>query len=95
MTTQVAQPRRKFHKALLRVDDGWPEELLVSCPNCKALDVIRFADNRIIPTRKFFQRAGRVYHDCGSPTPCRFHVLHGTQIPPSRNRLSRTATIGS
>jgi hypothetical protein len=95
MTTQVAQPRRKLHKALLRVDNGSPEELLVSCPSCKALDVIRLVDNSIIPTRKFFQKAGRVYHDCGSPSPCRFHVLHGTQTAPLRNRLSRTAAIRS
>jgi hypothetical protein len=27
----------------------------------------------LTPCRKFFQRDGKVYHDCGSNLPCRLH----------------------
>lgn len=75
MPTQLAHPRKKHYEAMLRVDDGFPEELLIFCPTCKALDVIRFDRQTPIPTRKFAQRAGRVYHDCGSTQPCRLHMM--------------------
>ena len=75
MTTTLAGPAARHYKALLRVDDGLPEELLISCPSCKALDVIRFDHEIPIPSRKFTHRAGRFYHDCGSRTPCRLHIM--------------------
>ena len=75
MPTQLSHRRKKHYEAMLRVDDGFPEELLIFCPACKALDVIRFDRQTPIPTRKFAQRAGRVYHDCGSTEPCRLHMM--------------------
>jgi hypothetical protein len=75
MPTKLARPRKKHYKAMLRVDDGIPEEMLIFCPACKALDVIRFDHQNPIPTRKFSQRSGRVYHDCGSKEPCRLHMM--------------------
>ena len=71
--------------------------MLISCPVCKALDVVRFTDQAMIPTRKFAQKAGRIYHDCGSSQPCRLHVLHRTRPtatrPPQPRRPRRRPTI--
>ncbi len=75
MDTQPAPLTTKRYKALLQVDDGLPDEFLIYCPACKALDVIRFDRDTPIPTRKFRKRAGRFYHDCGTRIPCRLHVM--------------------
>ena len=39
---------------------------------------VRGADT---PSRKFRQRDGRVYHDCGSELPCRLHRQSATARP--------------
>jgi hypothetical protein len=67
------QKKKGNRRALWRVNDMIPRELLAFCPACKALDVLRFTGSEMVPTRKFEQRRGRVYHSCGSRLPCRLH----------------------
>ncbi len=66
--------RRKTRKVLWKVGQSFPQELLAFCPGCKALDVLRFAGGMMIPTRKYVQSGRRIYHDCGTDSPCRLHA---------------------
>jgi hypothetical protein len=48
-------------------------EAAALCPKCKAFQTVNFVDGRLVETRKFSQRDGKVYHDCGSIEPCRVY----------------------
>lgn len=48
-------------------------ELVVFCPGCKTLETLSFNNGSLMPARKFSQREGQVYHDCGSDQPCRLY----------------------
>ena len=50
-----------------------PRDIMVQCPKCKTVETLQFVENMLTPCRKFFQRDGKVYHDCGSNLPCRLH----------------------
>ena len=45
-------------------------ELVVSCPRCLTFEILWVRDGKMEATRRFTQRKGRVYHDCGSKKPC-------------------------
>ncbi len=47
------------------------DELVAFCPSCKAFETLWFADDSLVPTRKYCQVGRRVYHDCGSDEACR------------------------
>ena len=47
------------------------EERVAMCPRCKAFQTVFFNGNTLMETRKFYQRDGQVYHDCGAVEPCR------------------------
>ena len=49
------------------------QELVVYCPGCKTLETLSFNEGWLMQTRKFSQRNGQVYHDCGSIRPCRLY----------------------
>ena len=49
------------------------DEVIVVCPKCKTLETLWFSAGLLVPTRKFRQRGGRVYHDCGTTEPCTFY----------------------
>ena len=46
---------------------------LAQCPKCKTVETLQFIGNTLSPSRKFRQKDGGVYHDCGSDLPCRLH----------------------
>ena len=48
-------------------------ELVAFCPKCKNLQPLWFTDDQMVQTRKFTQRRGEIYHDCGSEKPCRLY----------------------
>ena len=48
-------------------------EVVVFCPQCKALQTVQISGVRLLPTRKFFQVGPYIYHDCGSKRPCRLY----------------------
>ena len=48
-------------------------EAVAFCPRCKVLLTLCFSGNKLMPTRKFSQEEGEVYHDCGSSQPCRLY----------------------
>lgn len=48
-------------------------DVVVFCPKCKALQTVQISGNRLMPTRKFYQRGAYVYHDCNSTQPCRLY----------------------
>ena len=53
-----------------------PREAVAFCPRCKALLVLWFSGDKLMPTRRFSQDGREVYHDCGSSQPCRlYHSL--------------------
>lgn len=47
-----------------------PRDVFAQCPKCKTVETLQFVGDRLTPSRKFRQRDGRVYHDCGSDEPC-------------------------
>lgn len=50
-----------------------PYDILAQCPKCKTVETLQFVGRTLIPSRKFRQVEGRIYHDCGSLQPCRLH----------------------
>ncbi len=45
-------------------------EYIASCTKCKTFETILFVGGRFVPTVKFTQMIGKVYHDCGAEEPC-------------------------
>ena len=45
-------------------------DLVASCPGCSTFETLNFWGDSLMPTRRFSQRDGRVYHDCGTDKPC-------------------------
>ena len=50
-----------------------PVEYIAQCPKCKTMETIEIVDKELIPSSKFYQRGGNIYHDCGSNQPCILH----------------------
>jgi len=48
-------------------------EVMAFCPVCKEFQTLWFANGKLMQIRKFSQRDGKVYHDCGSDEPCRLY----------------------
>ncbi len=46
-------------------------DILAQCPKCKTVETVQVIGDMLTRCRKFSQREGRVYHDCGSEEPCR------------------------
>lgn len=46
------------------------QEKIASCPKCKTFETLLFVGGRLVPTVKFTQVNGDVYHDCGAEAPC-------------------------
>jgi len=64
---QIAVPSTQFFR------QGPTGEVVVFCPQCKALQTVQIIDSKLTPTRKFTQQGGNIYHDCGSTKPCRLY----------------------
>jgi hypothetical protein len=60
-----------IHKVRYSLD---VEEAMAFCPSCKALQTVWVSGNTLMPTRKFYQTGGQVYHDCGSGQPCHLYI---------------------
>ena len=48
-------------------------ELVAFCPGCKTLETLWFNNGWLMQTRKFNQQGKQVFHDCGTPEPCRLY----------------------
>ncbi|MDD4858901.1 MAG: hypothetical protein PHR56_01650 [Dehalococcoidales bacterium] len=46
------------------------KELITACPGCAAFETIWVRGKTLVPTRKFYQRRGKIYHRCGKRMPC-------------------------
>lgn len=46
-------------------------EVVAFCPECGAFETLELARDVLLPTRRFTQQRGLVYHDCGTSKPCR------------------------
>ena len=44
---------------------------VATCPGCATIETLNFRGSSLFPTKRFSQRDGRVYHDCGTDKPCR------------------------
>ena len=84
----VSLPRTRARKTIPRVEDTAPEEILAYCPGCKTLEVIRFSSEGLIATRKFTQRADKVFHSCGSGMACRLHGPVGRRGPDRTGKVN-------
>lgn len=72
MVTLTVKEKRLFN--ILEPEDGtWSGEVVAFCPQCKALQTLFINDNKLLPTRKFFQEGNLIYHDCGSNRPCHIY----------------------
>ena len=60
-------------RATARWEQNSPSEIVVLCPQCKALETLQIAGGQLTPTRKFTQDGALIYHDCGSRSPCRLY----------------------
>ena len=49
------------------------DDVMAQCPRCHTLETLQFAGSILAPCRRFSQRDGLVYHDCGSSLPCRLY----------------------
>lgn len=65
--------RKKSMPRLTDLRRGASGDVVVFCPQCKALQTVQIAGNRLTPTRKFTQSGSHIYHDCGSTQPCRMY----------------------
>lgn len=73
ITTVLKEP--KMVGVVTEYKDVWSGEVVGLCPKCKALQTIQVAGDSILPTRKYAQRGRQIYHDCGSPEPCRLYRI--------------------
>jgi hypothetical protein len=48
-------------------------DFLAFCPSCKSFETVWFERGTLMSTRKFTQRGGLVFHNCGSLRPCRLY----------------------
>ena len=77
MITTATKLRRRTKKrqVVWHPENRVPDELLVFCPSCKALEVNRFRGEVLVNTQKFVQKPEGIYHSCGSGIPCRLFKL--------------------
>ncbi len=47
-----------------------PYDMLAQCPKCKSIETVQFVNNILTKRSRYFQKDGKVYHDCGSDRPC-------------------------
>lgn len=62
--TPSAKVRARLNGARMRT-------VMAHCPGCKEVATIDVIGAAMVPTRKFRQVGGKVFHDCGSELPCR------------------------
>ncbi len=65
---QLAVTKQSGPAAVLRM-----YEAAALCPKCKAFQTISLVGERLVETRKFSQKDGQIFHDCGSNEPCRVY----------------------
>ncbi len=77
MATTLVQ--RPGYRASVRVETypPTPNEFVVICPKCKTIETLLFSGGHLLENRKFSERNGSVYHDCGSAAPCRCYRSMG------------------
>ncbi len=75
MASKQASIKKGTQPKLRWYDDTVATELMAFCPNCKAMETLSFGSRGLMATRRFSQRSGKVYHDCGAGVPCRLYSL--------------------
>ena len=50
------------------------DEVMVSCPGCKAFETVWFNNGQLNENRKFTQYGTHIYHNCGSNSPCLLYM---------------------
>ena len=48
-------------------------EFVAFCPHCKNMETIWLGEEPTQTERRYIQRNGYIYHDCGSSEPCRLY----------------------
>jgi hypothetical protein len=73
--TLVKQPESTISEPMAMDVSTGEHELVVFCPKCKTLETLWFTNGRLLPSIKFSQVNGELYHDCGSQEPCRLYRM--------------------
>jgi hypothetical protein len=68
---QRPQVQSSSRTAVHSISDA--HELVAFCPGCKTLETLSFNNGWLMQTRKFYQQGEQVFHDCGTPEPCRLY----------------------
>jgi len=50
-------------------------EVICNCPRCKVFETLEIFGDEIVPTRKFWQKGNKVYHDCGGEKPVKLFKM--------------------
>jgi len=69
----VSTKEKNAHKRHTYQSQGY--EIIAFCPGCKAMQIVVIVRGHLSQTRKFTQVADGIYHDCGSPSPCRLYGM--------------------
>jgi hypothetical protein len=75
MTIEIKGTSKKTESKALWLVNDTIREVVAFCPKCKAMETINFNGPEIVPTRRYTQIKGNVYHVCGSTIPCRLYSL--------------------
>lgn len=67
------QPRTQSLSRTVVHSVPYVHELVAFCPGCKTLETLWFSNGGLMQTRKFIQQGEQVFHDCGTPEPCRLY----------------------
>ena len=62
---------RSLYRTTVSILPDIRDEIVAFCPGCKTLETLWFNNGWLMTTRKFNQRGKQIFHDCGTPEPCR------------------------
>ena len=71
----VGQAKKTQTRALWVVNDRIARDIVAFCPTCKAMETVSITSQGVVASRKFVEKGGSVFHDCGSKVPCRLYGL--------------------
>lgn len=75
MSVNAVETEKKIARKGLWNTETPFREVVAFCPNCKGMETLTYTRGGIVPTKKYTQKDGLVYHTCGSDVPCRLYSL--------------------
>ena len=75
MVIDTAKDIKTSRTRTITAEETTTGEAIAFCPKCKALQTVLIDKNKLMMTRKFYQKDKLIYHDCGSTEPCRLYFI--------------------